>query len=320
MVNEDFIRFLVLNGFSQQNCGLMYGKTGIALALFKISRFLQDEKVEENAYDMISEVLASTIRNKSFDNGKIGIAWALLYLIKNQYIDADYMEIYGEEHNIILRSMEMEEYNNTSQLIDALYFLQMTESIIAHSIYKKTVKRIEHKVFSSLLMDTKFLNEHFYFFSTKIIGLYNIYKNVWIKSLTESIVKYYKKIYTEYTCNNLPFCVELLIYGVENHDYKLVSIANSLIDIFFSNLVISSIDYKTSVDIAYYIKKVTSLSQITQYANIEFSLKDKLYDISSSLYHVDSQTLASLKGGIPRLMWSNLCDNYNLNDHLIMLQ
>lgn len=100
--HETFVRFLLLNGYSQENVGLIYGKLGMSLSLFEISHLYYDDGVEDYAYDLLQEVLASYTKNCSFNNGKAGIAWDILYLRNNQYIDVDYRELYASEHDSII--------------------------------------------------------------------------------------------------------------------------------------------------------------------------------------------------------------------------
>ena len=90
MINETKIRKLIdytlLNACSINSSGLYNGKAGIALALFEVARYLQDEYIEEQAFDLLQEALVSKTEDISFENGLSGIGYVLLYLIENEWL------------------------------------------------------------------------------------------------------------------------------------------------------------------------------------------------------------------------------------------
>jgi len=85
--------------------GLYNGKAGLSLSLFMASRFLQDESLEDVAYQLLKESLAVKTRDISFENGRSGTGYALLYLIENNYLEADFDEIFGEENEMIIKNL-----------------------------------------------------------------------------------------------------------------------------------------------------------------------------------------------------------------------
>ena len=74
--------------------GLYNGKAGLSLALFVASKYLQDENIEDKAYQLLMEALIDLSNVFSFEDGWAGIGYALLYLIENKYLDADFDEIF----------------------------------------------------------------------------------------------------------------------------------------------------------------------------------------------------------------------------------
>ncbi|MDO5572260.1 MAG: lanthionine synthetase LanC family protein [Bacteroidales bacterium] len=106
MKNEKYIRKLVdnilLNAYSVTSSGLYNGKTGMALALFEAARYFDDEYIESQAYGLIEEALLSKTNDISFESGLSGIGYVLLYLIDNEFIDADFDELFEDNHKKIL--------------------------------------------------------------------------------------------------------------------------------------------------------------------------------------------------------------------------
>lgn len=321
-MNNDFIHFLILNGYSQQNNGLMYGKMGTAISLFQLSRCLEDENLENHAYEMTNQVLASYTYHDSFDNGRIGLAWALVYLINNQYIEIDYHEIFGKEHDTIMESIRkyIPKENNVHQSFDYLLFLLIVvPNISPYNLDAKIIDEILDTIYS---YSEKVINDsidEFYLISTRIIGLSNSCKYVNLDKCAEKVIAKYKERHNECICNNLTFLVELLNYGIRWHDHNIVMLATKLIDTFFENSLIVSMDYKTAVDILYNIKRISKTLGSDKYHNVEIRLKELLYDKNSFLYKIEWKTLASLKGGLPRLIWNEIGSTQNSADNIILL-
>ena len=63
---SDFIR---LNACGLQSAGLAMGKAGVAIALFEAARTLQDEAMEDDAYDLLREALLSRHTDLDMQNG-----------------------------------------------------------------------------------------------------------------------------------------------------------------------------------------------------------------------------------------------------------
>lgn len=110
MINETTIRKLVdyvlLNAYSVSSSGLYNGKAGMALALFEAARYLKDESIEDEAFELLQEALLCQTENIGFENGLSGIGYVLVYLIDNQFIDADFDELFAENHKKILKGLK----------------------------------------------------------------------------------------------------------------------------------------------------------------------------------------------------------------------
>lgn len=69
----------------------------------------------------------------------MGIAWSLIYLTNNQYIEAEYQDLYGQEHEqvlVFIKQMEENETTNITSYIDATSFLMISKSIYRYLIMK----------------------------------------------------------------------------------------------------------------------------------------------------------------------------------------
>lgn len=326
ILDKSFVHFLLLNGYSQANSGLMYGKLGISLSLFEASRLCHDEMVEGYAYDLLSEALASSIIDYSFDNGKAGIAWAILYLINGQYIDADYQELYSSEHDSLIEFLKKTERIDATQSIHCLSFLLIAEFYITPKDFEDIWNKLSDIIVESYGKEVKEGFEDFYSNSAKIIGLYNFYKDKrpFLKPLVEAVVRASCKIQEDgYVCNCLAFAVELLTYGMKCGKSDMISLADSVIQTYFSNMLIEIIDYKTSVDILYYIRRLADLRDKEEYSAIEYRVKALLQDKESHLFYwADRQALSELKRGITRFVWleSSEMEDWSPEKHIIMLQ
>lgn len=91
---SDFIR---LNICSLQSASLDTGKAGVAVALFEASRTLQDEPMENEAYDLLCETLLAQDSNQGMKDGWAGIGFALWYLIHYRFVEADFNELFTDQ-------------------------------------------------------------------------------------------------------------------------------------------------------------------------------------------------------------------------------
>lgn len=89
----DLVDFLLLNASGLSSSGLARGKSGVALALFEVADLLEDGYLEDQAFSLLQETLLSKIQDISFESGWGGIAFTLVYLVKNGLLEADVHDI-----------------------------------------------------------------------------------------------------------------------------------------------------------------------------------------------------------------------------------
>lgn len=135
MIHESIIRklvdYILLNACSVNSSGLYNGKAGMALALFEAARYLQDEYIEEQAFDLLQESLLSKSEDISFENGLSGIGYVLLYLMKNDFIEADFDDLFKEQYEKIIESIEIMEQKKIqlTNIMQVVYFLSSLKQL-----------------------------------------------------------------------------------------------------------------------------------------------------------------------------------------------
>ena len=97
MVMRKLAEYLVMNGYGLNSSGLYKGRAGISLALFETARLLQSEELEDAAYMLLEQALLTKTKDISFGNGLSGIAYALHFLIRHKFVEADFDDVFGEQ-------------------------------------------------------------------------------------------------------------------------------------------------------------------------------------------------------------------------------
>lgn len=121
--------YVLLNAYSLSSSGLYYGKAGVSLALFEISRLLENDYLEEHAFELLQEALLYKGDDLSFMNGYAGISFVLHYLMDNDFVEADADELVGEQERKLQSEAPCEipvtdlSFSALSACIDRLFLL-----------------------------------------------------------------------------------------------------------------------------------------------------------------------------------------------------
>lgn len=113
--------YVMFNASSSPTSGLYEGKAGHALCLFEMARFLNDDYLEEFSSVCLQEALVSKTDRIDFGFGQSGIGYVLLYLIHNQFIRADFHELFGIKQSQIFSVIRLA--HDPSLLISLIPFL-----------------------------------------------------------------------------------------------------------------------------------------------------------------------------------------------------
>lgn len=329
MKKQAFVDFVLLHGYSLDNYSLMYGKMGCALSLFEYSRKFHYKLGEKHAYDFLQEALAFPLAKNTFDGGKMGIAWALIYLIDNQFIEAEYLELYGQEHGEILAFIEQmrNETLNVVSKVDAISFLEISKLYISKYDFNKNLSILTESLhnYFKIIPNNIFECEVFYNIGNKILGYCHCYKELYFdaEELINAIVKTHMKLINNgYVCNNLSFGVGLLQYGIYCQSEYIVGISNVIINCCISNINLGTVNLKALIDSIYNLNKLYILNQETEYFQQKEELSKLLFNTSSYLYETGYPALNTLKDGIPRLLFMECLKDKSIDSygHLIMLE
>lgn len=310
------VEFMLLNGYSLDRPGLVCGKAGVSLSLFEAARFLEDESIETYAFDLFKEVLAWNTEKYNFDSGKAGIAWTLLYLINNQLIDANYRELCGDEHQLIidyLKELEANQVNIESCVGYLMYLFAAKEEILASDfdIIQRILLTAAGDYYSKAPY-TPTERERFYLNSLKLLGLYNSNEQArpYLSKIGFIVSDLYKMISGDYySCNNSLFGLNLFVYGLLSGKRDIMLSAESVINIILANTIKEALSLKQIVDLSYVMEQLTFAGKdMHPFARIyqlidSVLIDEELFKKGSIFYKMKFESLFSLSGGIPRLMW-----------------
>lgn len=120
--------YVMLNSVATDSTSLYYGRAGMSICLFEASRYLNDEYMEDYAFTLLKQALVNQKNDIRFDAGLSGIGYALSYLIRNKFVDADFNDLFQIQHSIIVDGFIRQDYENMNlkslmqQWLLVLYF------------------------------------------------------------------------------------------------------------------------------------------------------------------------------------------------------
>lgn len=119
---------LFLNAGFIDNPGLLKGKMGIALFLYKYARNTGSEIYDTYAGELIDEIYQRISKQTPVDfaNGLAGIGWGIEYLVRNGFVEADTDEALTEIDNTIDEAWTKRPVlpeNNNELISYAIYYL-----------------------------------------------------------------------------------------------------------------------------------------------------------------------------------------------------
>ena len=153
MVETETIR-KIANGVMQNSAkmsltGLYNGKAGLSLSLFTASNYLHDELMEDVAHRLFQESLIIRNSDIGFENGLAGIGYAMLYLVENKYMEADFDELFGIQYETIISSFKNIE-KVPPRLVNSLQTLYFLSKLGKIKKQDGRVEEIIQKVFEGL--------------------------------------------------------------------------------------------------------------------------------------------------------------------------
>jgi hypothetical protein len=224
--------------------GCLNGKAGISLTLFELSRCLNDERLENHAFDLLQEALARDVKDLDFAAGQSGLAYAVCYLIDGKFLDADYFELYGEQHDAIIKTVKMLKYD-ASRKFDYIYYLFFIHSLRRY-IDSKDYTKCENVLVSLI---NKTLNQWDETIDVKTCGLFHFYATIllsinYVKNevFVEKIHRIQRKFeQLDCVCQYPLFPVQMYLAGRKEYE--------ALIRLCMNNVVLEAIDFKQKTDL-----------------------------------------------------------------------
>ena len=103
-VLQKIANILTMNVYNMNNTGLLEGKMGIILFYYSYGRYSKNDAYVEIADELLEQITDNlkTTLNVSFDQGAVGIAWGIRYLIRNKFVSGDPEEILSDIEDILL--------------------------------------------------------------------------------------------------------------------------------------------------------------------------------------------------------------------------
>ena len=250
MIHKEVIRkianYILQNADNIIRTGLYDGKAGLSLSLFIASEYLQDEHMEDIAHDLLQEALIIRNSDINFENGLAGVGYSLLYLIENNYLEADFDEIYGIQYEAIIENIENIE-NDPLRLINSLqtvYFL----------CYAKRIKKDDERITKIIKMIIEGLE---LFLLVQFHDFYDI-RCIFKKTDILNVYKRYLQL-IDYL-NYIDFSRILL------DDYAALHKKRRII---------------SSLEIGYYLSKITAKYNINEH---ESTINDNIFNSINNIY------------------------------------
>lgn len=115
---KEYNEWLIKQNYFQMSNGLLNGRMGLCLYLYQQSRIFQNKDYEKQADCILDEIIRKlgTYSGVSFDDGLVGIVYAIDYLIKEKYVSGNIKTIFG---SIDDKLFQYAYYRNIDPIIDS---------------------------------------------------------------------------------------------------------------------------------------------------------------------------------------------------------
>lgn len=194
MITERDIRnmtdYVLLNAYSVNSTGFYNGKAGLSLCLFEVARLLDDEYIEDHAFELLQEALLSKNEDIGFENGLSGIGHVFRYLIDNNFVHADFEELFGKNELNILNSLKNlpEKQLKEGTFLTTGYFLSDGDTF--HSLITPFYEELCRAFSSSLIsMPAKIVTYH------QLVTFLKVLCNYPGKYDISALLLYYSELY-----------------------------------------------------------------------------------------------------------------------------
>lgn len=190
----------------------------------------------------------------SFNNGKAGIAYVIHYLIENSFIDADYMDLYGDKHVEIVNDIWTRKYEKQEQsrYINDLFFINVMYCYLHKDDYCKCQDTIINNICSTMeylrqQISLPFVAPYFYEYSARLLAVcdtthfINIHFHRFLHYIEEIQDILDKK---DIVCNVPSFTIQMYKYGVLCNNGKVLEKSKEMLKVCMDNMVVPALNFR----------------------------------------------------------------------------
>jgi hypothetical protein len=235
--------------------------------LFAVARLLHDDYLEEEASCLLQEVLVEKTKDVGFENGLAGIAYVLLRLKRDRFVEIDFGEVFGNEKVQIqswLQSLNDESsLNEVTNALKSIYYLQqlhdngdVVDDAILENISSQVYRHLKKK------------------FPVGLFGLYAevCCHNTLIKPQAEILSLYVDLYGNNKLTNDARLGFQLLKVGMALNDASVKAVAKSNIYIGLRNVYPQAMTLKEKIDVLCTLKGASCTSSV--YTALEQDLQE----------------------------------------------
>ena len=297
IINYDTIRklteFQLLNAYTLERAGFI-GKAGSSLLFFELSKFdkqLADSLfLEDHAIELLKEVLTYNFDHCEFENGKIGISYIIHYLIKNNFLNADYFDLYEKQHNEIIDSLNKLDYDakNIYIDIDYLFFIHIFHKTITNNKKVEYNKKLTNNILYTLSEfdnTVKIANSRiFYKYAEKLLSTC-----ISVGVSSECIQKYIKKITEiDYKFKDIDCVCEEPLFYIQLFKYRLMSREKNVTEVkiiiqeFLNSISLTALDFQEKINLCFNLYYIYNLDNSLDFRHsITFIVNTIIGDVDS---------------------------------------
>jgi Lanthionine synthetase C-like protein. len=142
MNNIDILNSKLIFIYDQYSINLAYGKMGLCVYLFYLSRYEEKDEYLQVANRLLDEIIADMPNHKeiNLEHGLAGIGIGLSYLVKENFVDGDINDVLEEVDSYIFRSLAFvnkeEAIFSKSTLIHLIYYFYIRQSELQSPVNK----------------------------------------------------------------------------------------------------------------------------------------------------------------------------------------
>lgn len=320
---KEYNKWLYQYDTSKLPIGLFEGKMGLCIYWYIQARCYKKEDYEAKASDLLDEIyedLGNKTYPNDFENGIIGIAFAIDYLLENEFVKGNRDDVLGEVDDVIFRNLYYEHIDKRTkrsavevdELWAGIYFAKRLQndklSKEQEFLYKRILMEVINRVSSNV---SSYINTE-----PIIFGPLAYVYLVFLVLLTETskCLFYNKKLYL--LIEEWKDDIKTLIPNSEGHKYIMWNLLSKLTqEVRTDSLHLYLEMIKQYMDISYFINNELHSRNIDLYNGISAWA---LYLLQNDVLDKDTLGIANKKIE-DSVLWRDWAKNkeQNINQELV---